>query len=70
MDEPRFAEPCADCVRATLGPWHLYSAGCERCQRRVIEDVASLLDAQKVPQNGRMMWDPTTDEIVKMGDGR
>lgn len=29
-------EPCADCVRAVLGPWALFTAGCAGCEGRAV----------------------------------
>lgn len=29
-------EPCADCVQATLGPWHGFRHHCEGCAARAV----------------------------------
>lgn len=29
-------EPCPDCVKATLGPWHGFTGGCKGCAARAL----------------------------------
>jgi len=42
------SEPCIDCVRATLGPWHLFTANCQGCAARAMELLQSAqLDAER-----------------------
>lgn len=35
-EKPNHTEPCADCVQATLGPWHGFSYHCEGCAARAV----------------------------------
>lgn len=32
---------CPDCVKAKLGPWPLYTAGCTACQARMLAVLKS-----------------------------
>lgn len=36
ITDERGPEPCEDCVKATLGPWHGFTGGCAGCAARAV----------------------------------
>lgn len=44
---------CADCVKARLGPWQCFTAGCSECNARALESVGRQpVEAARVETEG------------------